>query len=73
MSPMAGVGTLSAAAVALHDVTGPALKDVLVDVLLSRPGEGAAVIATQYEERGVVWVAVWRADGRHQHRRLVCE
>ena len=29
---MTGVGTLSAATVAVHNVTGPALKDVLVDV-----------------------------------------
>lgn len=70
---MAGVGTLSTTAVALHNVTGTALKDVLVDVLLPCPGEGAAVVATDYEERGVVWVAVCRTDGRHQQRRLVCE
>lgn len=73
MSPMAGVGTLSTAAVAVHDVTGPALKDVLVDVLLPRPGEGAAVVAAQHDEWGVVWVAVCRADGRQEHGLLVSE
>ena len=73
MSPMTGVGTLSAATVAVHNVTGPALKDVLVDVFLTCPGEGAAVIVPQHDERGVVWVAVWRADSRQEHRLLVSE
>ena len=73
VSPMAGVGTLSTTTVAFHNVAGPALKDVLVDVFLPRPGEGTAVIATQCEERGVVWVTVWRADSRQQHRLLVSE
>ena len=73
MALMTGVGTLSAATVAVHNVTGPALKDVLVDVFLIRPGEGAAVGVAQHDERGVVWVAVWRADSRQEHRLLVSE
>ena len=73
MAPMTGIGTFSAATVAVYNVTGPALKDVLVDVFLARPGEGAAVVAAQHDEWGVIWVAVWRADSRQEHRLLVSE
>ena len=73
MSSMAGVRTLSTAAVAVHNVTGTALKDVLVDVFLPCPGEGAAVVAAQHDEWGVVWVAVCWADGRQEHRLLISE
>ena len=58
MSAVTCVGTLGAAAVGVCDTTGPTLKDILVDVLLARPGEGTGVISAQHEEWGVVWMAV---------------
>lgn len=63
MSSVAGIGALSTATVAVHNATRPALKDVLTDVFLTRPREGAAVIMTENEEGGVIRVA----GGGKQH------
>ena len=73
VSPVAGVGTLCTAAVTVHNATGPALKDVLADVLLPRPSEGATVVVTQDKQRGIVRMAVRGKEHRHQHQLLLCE
>ena len=57
VTAMTGVCTLSAAAKSTRQSTGTTLEYVLVDVLLSCPGEGTGVTPTQDKERVVIRMA----------------
>lgn len=59
-------GTLGTAAQGLGQPTGAALKDILVDMLSTSPGEGACVITTDDTQGGGVSMGCGWEDHGHQ-------